>query len=37
MATKLARQQLFLGAKHYAVVGASKDQTKWGTKVNIDF
>jgi len=34
MATTTAEiQRLFLSAANYAVVGASKDQTKYGTKV----
>ncbi|TDL24286.1 NAD-P-binding protein, partial [Rickenella mellea] len=33
MATVVEIQKLFLSAPRYAVVGASKDQTKYGTKV----
>ncbi|KAH8806918.1 NAD(P)-binding protein [Flagelloscypha sp. PMI_526] len=33
MATVAAIQRKFLSSAHFAVVGASKDQTKFGTKV----
>ncbi|KAF8444979.1 CoA binding domain-containing protein [Boletus edulis BED1] len=33
MATSVARQKFFLTHKKYAVVGASTDQSKWGTKI----
>ena len=34
LAARMAEQQkAFLSAQKYAVIGASKDETKWGSKV----
>ncbi|KIJ18461.1 hypothetical protein PAXINDRAFT_175136 [Paxillus involutus ATCC 200175] len=33
MATSIEKQKFFLTHKKYAVVGASTDQSKWGTKI----
>lgn len=37
MSTEIEREKLFLSAPKFAVVGASKDQSKFGTKVYLKF
>lgn len=37
MATVAQKQRLFLSSPQFAVVGASKDQSKFGTKVRYPF